>query len=127
MTKVSFCFYILSLPFLFYACGNSQHKAANVPSGILNEEQFCKVLTDFALAESAANLNIKSISPIKTDSVYAFNPLVENNIRKSQYDSTVQFYTKQPEVYKKIYEKVLGRLSEISADRTKLNSDSLSK
>ena len=126
MTKPLFLF-TFSLSLLFFSCGKETVKEAVIPEGILSEELFCKVLTDFALAESAANLNIKGVSPLKTDSVYAFDPLLENNVRKSQYDSTIQFYTKEPELYKKVYEKVLVRLSELSADRSKINSDSLSK
>lgn len=117
----------LSLFLLLVACGKKQEKEVEIPVGILTEAQFTKVLTDFALAESAANLNVKNVIIQKTDSVYAFNPLVENNVRKSQYDSTILFYAGQPELYKKVYEKVLVALSEMQAKKNLIKADSLSK
>jgi hypothetical protein len=47
------------------------------------------------------------------DSAYAFDPLEENNVSRSQYDSAVSFYSKHPAVYKKIYENVLATLSKM--------------
>jgi len=120
-------FLTLCIGLFVCSCGNSAEKKVEIPNGILNEEMFCQVLTDFALAESAANINIKGVSPLKTDSVYAFDPLSQNNVRASQYDSTIQFYTKNPELFKLVYEKVLVRLSERLAERNKIKSDSLSK
>jgi hypothetical protein len=118
---------LFSLTILFVSCGKNAEKKVEIPAGILNQEQFTKVLTDFALAESAANMNIKNVIIQKTDSVYAFDPLLENNVRKSQYDSTILFYTANPELYKKVYENVLVALSELQAKRNTIKVDSISK
>lgn len=112
---------------LLISCGKELDQQTTIPQGILNKDQFSQVLCDFALAESAANINIKSVAYNKIDSVYAFNPLIENNIRKSQYDSTIQFYTKHPELFKEVYALVLERLSEQLAERTAVKKDSSSK
>jgi len=118
---------LFSLALALVACGKNVEKEVEIPAGILSQEQFTKVLTDFALAESAANMNIKNVIIQKTDSVYAFDPLLENNVRKSQYDSTVFYYTARPELYKKVYEQVLEALSELQAKRNGLKVDSTSK
>jgi hypothetical protein len=103
---------------VFWGCGESEEeKKVEIPSYVLNEEQFTKLLTDYALAESAANLNVKNVALNKTDSVYAFNPLVENNVSKEQYDSTLSFYVHHPLLYKKVYENVLESLTKFQAAR----------
>lgn len=102
---------------VFFACGKTGQNETKNPPGILSEEVFINVLADFALAESAATMNIKNVNMQKADSVYAFDPLSKNNVSKAEYDSTVSFYVKQPELYKKIYENVLVKLSEMQAQR----------
>ena len=118
---------IVFVAFLFVSCGKPSEKEVEIPAGILSKEQFTKITTDFALAESAANMNIKNVVVQKTDSVYAFDPLLENKVRKSQYDSSVSFYTANPELYKKIYEDVLVKLSELQAKKNGVKVDSVSK
>ena len=72
-------------------------------------------------------MNIKNVPVNKLDTTYAFDPLEENNVRKSLYDSTIQFYAQHPELYKKIYENVLTLLSEMQARRDSLSIDSIAK
>jgi hypothetical protein len=63
---ISFCCVI------FYQCSQKNLESEDAQDNILNKELFSKVLVEFALAESAANLNIKGVSVQKIDSVYAF-------------------------------------------------------
>ena len=101
-------------------CSNQQGAAIKIPENILTEEQFTKVLVDFALAESAINLNIKNAAIPRIDTVYAFNPLKENNISRQKFDSTILFYASHTDLYKKIYEKVLVVLSDMQVQRDSL-------
>jgi hypothetical protein len=123
--------YILVIMICFllglYRCGNKSDSTITIPPNILNETEFTKLLTGFALAESASNMNIKNIPLYKFDSVYAFNPLLENKVRKSQYDSTVNFYIHNPELYKKVYENVLVALTQMQTQRSALKADSIAK
>ena len=105
------------LSVFFTSCGKNADKEAELPPGILNKEQLTKILTDFALAESAATMNIKNANLRVTDSVYAFNPLKDNNVRQSQYDSSIAYYVNHTELYKEVYENVLVALSEIQSKR----------
>jgi hypothetical protein len=108
--------------FLFTSCKNNEEEKPTLPDNILKEEAFTKLLTSFALAESAANMNIKSVPGYKMDTVYAFNPLIEHGVRKSQYDSTLDFYVKHPLLYKKVYENVLAELTDLQTKRDSLNA-----
>ena len=82
---------------------------------------------DYTLAESAANLNIKTARPEKMDSVYGFNPLKEHAIRKGQFDSTLEFYAAHPVLYRQVYDTVLARLNVLRMSRELIKTDSLSK
>jgi hypothetical protein len=81
------------------------------PANVLTEEQFITVLVDSYLAEGASGINVKNVTGEKFDSAYAFNPAKDNNIDKATFDSSIAFYSKHPEVLKRIYEKVLEQLS----------------
>lgn len=89
----------------------------NIPAYVLPKEKYVKLIVNFSLAESAANLNIKATPIQKVDSVYHFDPLKENGVSKEQYDTTVWFYSQHPELYKEIYEEVLKTLSEMESSR----------
>ena len=120
--KIVMVFCILSM----FCCNNKARQRDVPPANILDAEKFTVVLVDFALAESVANMNIKNAAVTKTDSVYAFNPLNENGVRQSQYDSTLNWYSHHPAEYKKVYEKVLDRLTELKTEQ-KWMKDSLEK
>ncbi|MBA3680161.1 MAG: DUF4296 domain-containing protein [Bacteroidetes bacterium] len=101
----------------------NKNDETQLPANILNEEEFTKVIVDFALAESTSNINVKNLPADKMDSLYTFNPLTENNVSKSQYDSTITFYSKHPALYKKVYDNVLEELSkmQIKTDSAKVD------
>jgi hypothetical protein len=100
---------------------------ASVPKGILSKQEYAKVLTDLALAESAANLNVKNVRIEKLDSTYAFNPLKENKVSAGKFDSTALFYSQHPELYKDIYDEVLRSLTEMQEKRKAQVRDSIKK
>jgi hypothetical protein len=126
MIKNFFTSWLICLALLFVACEGGDKNTA-IPPGILSEEQFAQVLTDFSLAEGAANMNVKNLPIQHLDSAYAFDPLKDNNIRQGQYDSTIKFYSTQPERYKRVYERVLQNLTELEAKRNAIKKDSASK
>ena len=115
MYKLIISVSILSL--LLTTCGKKSGEENQVPPEILSKEVFTKVLTDFALAESAANMNVKNTDLRKLDSVYAFNPLIDNGVTQSQYDSAITYYIAHRELYKEVYENVLVALSELQSNR----------
>jgi hypothetical protein len=121
----SFVKKIILLPFLFalmFSCGQSEEDNITIPDTVLSEEKFSKILLDFALAESASNINVKNVPSERSDSTYAFDPLVENKVSRAEYDSSIVFYSKHPGLYKKIYENVLAALSkmQVKKDSTKV-------
>lgn len=114
---------------ILYGCGSAPESDADIglPENILSEERFAKVLADFALAEGATNLNVKNVPIQRFDTVYAFDPLKENGVRPSQYDSTLSFYAKHVTLYEKAYESALALLSEMQTRRDSLTRDSVAR
>lgn len=126
----SFIKKIILLPVLcalVLSCGQGEEDNNTVPDNILDEETFTKTLLDFALAESASNINVKGVPSEKLDSTYAFDPLVENKVTRAQYDSAIVFYSKHPGLYKKIYENVLTSLSKMQVKKDTTKVDPVSK
>ena len=117
---LSYIIKIFLLPLIFVllvSCGQTDEEKNMVPDTILNEEEFTKILLDFALAESASNINVKNVPSERADSTYAFDPLAENKVTRAQYDSAIAFYSKHPVIYKKIYENVLAALSKMQVKK----------
>lgn len=95
----------------FFSCKPENEENEIIPSAILSEEQMVDVLTDAYLAEGASSINIKNVSVEKFDEVYSFNPLANRNIRRTQFDSSLTYYTERPIKLKKIYENILEKMS----------------
>ena len=112
---------------LFAFCKMETGDSASQPSNILTEDQFSEILADYALAESAANLNIKNVSLAAMDTAYAFDPLKFRGIRTTQYDSTLDYYSEHPKLYKAAYDKALIRLTELESRSAAVKKDSVSK
>lgn len=111
-------FLILSFGVLLSKCGkNTEEEKNTVPPHIMSEETFTRVLTDFALAESAANMNVKNGNLQKLDSLYNFNPLTDNGVTQVEYDSALAFYARHQVIYKRIYENVLAELNDLQSKR----------
>jgi hypothetical protein len=108
------------------SCGPKDEKRL-APDNILPPEQFTDLIVDFALAESAVSMNFGPALSSATDSSFIFNPLKDRGVRKSQYDSTILFYTQHPALYKEIYDSALVRLSEKQTARTRIAKDSTAK
>lgn len=111
MRKTVFNLFIISL--IVFSCKPKQEDDDTIPSSMLTEEQFTQILTDAYLAEGASGINVKNATGEKFDSAYLFNPITDNNIRKSQFDSSMIYYTQHPKKLKLIYEKVLEKLSQL--------------
>ena len=126
MKKTRKKIFIFLLP-LVISCNAPKDEDFAIPPGILPADTFSRILADFALAESAANMNIKNVPVQKIDTVYAFDPLKENNITKARYDSTLAFYSHHAALYKKVYEQALVLLSEMESEKKAIKKDSVSR
>lgn len=109
--------FISALLIFFPSCGEEKKKT-KIPDNVLDKEKFSDLLVDFSLAESAGSINILNLTrPGQMDTMYAFNPLIDNNVKRSTYDTTIYFYSRHPKEFKEVYEMVLEKLSKMQASR----------
>jgi hypothetical protein len=113
---MSGCRYFIFAFFLIaVSCGVQEQK---VPENVLDQEKFSDLIVDFALAESASAINIMNLKRQgEMDTAYAFNPLIDNNVKQETLDTTIYFYSRHPKQFKEVYEKVLEKLSRMQASR----------
>lgn len=118
--------FLLILSLLLHLSCSENDNELQKPEGVMSDSAFTELLVDFAMAESAANMNILNLSLNKLDSAYAFDPLKEHGLTREQYETTIRYYSSHPVIYSAVYENVLARLSEIAArPSVKAASDSL--
>lgn len=115
---------VLLAIFIFVSCSES---AAPVPKEVIPRESYKRLLTEMAMAESAANMNLKGYTGSKYDSAYAFDPVAENGFTRAQYDSTLAYYSKNPKLLKELYDEVLTELSDLKLKRPAELKDSTVK
>ena len=107
---------IITICFILASC-SADEKEVPIPENVLDKETFSEVVLDFTLAESASGINILNVQGGKTDTVYAFNPLLDNNVKRETFDTTLYFYSHNPKLFKEVYELVLEKLSKLQASR----------
>lgn len=103
-------FKILVLTLLAGGCKND-NETLEVPPYVLQRDSFVQIMADFAIAESAANMNIGNQPVFRLDTAYAFNPVFEYGISRARLDSTMAFYARHPEQYERVYQSVLDTLN----------------
>ncbi len=116
MNKKFVIFAATSLLIFNTSCGGEK-KEEVIPDYVLGKEKFSDLICDFTLAEAAVGLNIKNISGEHMDSVYAFNPLKDNNVTRKDFDTSLYFYSHHPLLFKEVYDLSLEKLSKLQASR----------
>ena len=100
--------------FVFASCKQSDE--VNKPEGLLSQDEMVAVLTDIHLIEGARTGMV-----IMGDSVGGVNEhyrafFDKHNVTQAVYDSSFVFYSKNPIIFDKIYERVIENLSVIESE-----------
>jgi hypothetical protein len=93
------------ISFLFGACKN---KTLPIPAGILLPDTLSEIQAEFYLIEAANNMALikQDTNHASYDDFYALI-LQKHRTRKSQIDSSLQFYAGHPEVLDSIFSKTM--------------------
>lgn len=108
--------FIFTIVIVCSSCHGTE-KEIPIPKNVLDKEKFSDVIVDFTLAESASGINILNVQGKRTDTVYAFNPLIDNKVKPEMFDTSLYFYSHHPRQFKEVYELVLEKLSKLQASR----------
>ncbi len=93
---------------LFASC---KQDSFHVPNGILKPDSLAAIQADFYIVEAAYNLTfVKPDSLLPQYEDYYKAVMEQHHTQKSQIDSSIKFYAKHPEEYKKVYAKSLELL-----------------
>lgn len=110
-------FFIILLGLIsFSSCKPDSDETMTVPDFVLSQDKMAETMTNFYLAESAASINVLNVPGNKFDSVYVINPIKNTDVSKSQFDSSLAFYSRHPKTFKKIMDQVLENMSKIRAE-----------
>lgn len=110
--KKRISFLLLALMPLFTYCDRDR-----VPNYVLNEEEFTNLIVDIHIAEATYGQKRGSYRSLDPEAFsYYKTVLEENNITKELLDTTIYWYSNHPKVYLKVYDRVIGRLSELEAE-----------
>ncbi|MGB0367845.1 MAG: DUF4296 domain-containing protein [Flavobacteriales bacterium] len=94
------------------------------PSYLIDEEKMVSVMVDMHIVETAHNL--KLLPPDSTGLVYneTFERIyVTHAITKTDFDSSLFYYTTQTEQMSVIYDKILEKLYELESEANADHSD----
>ncbi|MBR9859563.1 DUF4296 domain-containing protein [bacterium] len=95
---------------LLSACGNSDPR---IPSNVIPEEEMVDIIKDMQMLESMHKdiglygTEKRSISD--TSYMIVFN---KYEVKPSEFDSSLRFYTNNPKMMERIMEKVAGKLNQ---------------
>ncbi|MBI1287271.1 MAG: DUF4296 domain-containing protein [Flavobacteriales bacterium] len=101
--------------------GSCQENAEKKPDYLLDEDKMVSVMVDMHLVETAQNLKV--IEPDSANLNYdrMFESIfVSHGVTKTEFDSSLYYYSTRTEEMNVIYDKVLEQLSELESE---VNSD----
>jgi hypothetical protein len=113
--------FILILLFLQFSCSQG-NKHGNIP-----ERTLVKILTDIHIADAVTfSMTYRQVVRNRDSAFYYESILKKYGVTHAEFDSTISWYSGNPELYDKLYEKVLARLNLITAGlNEKAHADSI--
>lgn len=97
---------IMVLLLLFSACRDRIPTKKSIPGGIISKETMAKVLADIHIAESmAANEGKNDSAKMNINALYQVI-FKKYNITREEYEKSMEFYMKYPDILAEIYENV---------------------
>jgi hypothetical protein len=99
------------------ACGDSD--LGKRPKYVLPEEKMIPILVDLHMAESEKQLTGGDFADTaRTDTISFYKIFAKNKITKAEYDSSMMYYSKRPEMLDAIYDEVINELSRMQAENS---------
>ena len=112
-------YFILVITIAFFACTNR----SKVPEYVIPQQDMVDIFVDIHLMDGLMTANRIRQKMIKKDSLNYYDIIFEKyGITQNDFDTSLQFYSRNINKYDKIYEQVLNKLTEIEA---KLKEESL--
>jgi len=107
MIKTTTLFFCL----LFVISCNEKKQEEQVPVDLLNKSEMAAVLTDISLMEAAATIQTQQQPSIQIDSLLKFNVYKQHAITRTQYKTSLNYYSAHASEFKEVYAIVLENLN----------------
>ena len=98
--------YIVILGFVLLVLGGCR------PKGILHSGEMKEILIDLHKTDAMLQVTGKTHTPAEIKSIYYAQVLEKHGVTQAQFDSSLVWYTAHPQLFDKIYPKVLAALKE---------------
>lgn len=107
---------LLPLVYIFSCTTNSDAINEKMPENVIDSVTFAKVLADMHLVDAAAKFQaLPDNRVLSTKYAENLGVLKNYNIDKAKFDSSMVYYSARPDLYDRVYSKVLEILSEKQA------------
>ncbi|MBE0663036.1 MAG: DUF4296 domain-containing protein [Bacteroidales bacterium] len=121
---------LLSLTMLMASCYSSNKRLeSELPPDALDKNTMIDLLTDIHLIEGTlAQKQVKGVLAFDFAEIYYDSLFAKYSIQKAKLDSSIAYYSRNPDVYEEIYAEVITRLSKIESAQghiPDLDSDSM--
>jgi hypothetical protein len=94
-------------------CGNKQQQGGD----IIEKAKMINILTDINLVEASLRSNQPRSAADSLRTIAFYNEIFKKyNTNRVQFDNSIRFYSKNPEVLGKIYDEVIARLSRMQSE-----------
>lgn len=114
------CCLIIGL--ILFSCGNVKRKY------LIPEKVLVPLLVDLHLADGIGVTHRVLPIPENLDSAALYGSIFDKyGVTRSQFDSTMTYYTNDPKTLDKIYEKVIEKLSRLESDLKDMQKEELKK
>ena len=107
-------FILLSVSMILFSC---KEKKPETPSYLLSEGKMIDVMVDMHLVETAQNLKLMGSDTTNRRYQQYFNAIFESHkTNKSDFDSSLFYYSTKTDQMNAIYDKVLEELYEMESE-----------
>lgn len=114
----------LGVIFLFSCQGNQGVSNLVAPANLIPKDKMQKILVDIHLAESLLKENTNKVDSLKFQQKVLYKMIYQEfDVLEKQFESSFDYYKKQPEVLEEIYDGVKADITEFQADLLRNKND----
>lgn len=96
--------------FCFCTACAEKEEAPPPPADLIPKEKMIAVLVDVNILEAALRLNLVRENKV-SDSLFNYNVLKQHNVNRNQYQSSMNYYSRDPEEMTLMMDEVIAELS----------------
>lgn len=101
---------------LLFALISCSEEKTIIPHGVLNQQKMTKILAEIHLAQSALNIKSHTDTTSYHMSDYTAFILKQHQVSRTDFLTSLKFYSENPEILKQVYDSVITSLTKMEAE-----------